>query len=264
MKPLSGVVICRNEAAKIRACLASLSAVCDEIVVVDSGSTDETVALCQQFTDRVYVEPWRGYRDQKQRATDLASSDWVLSLDADERLSPALEREIIEWKREGSVPLDGYRMPRVTFFLGRWIRHSTWYPDRQLRLYRRSCGRWVGGRVHERFEVATGRVGDLSGEIQHFTYGTVDEYLDQLKLFSRLAAEDQFERGRRARLSHLLFHPVLAFGRNYIWRWGVLDGFPGLAVAWLAAVSTAFKYLKLYEIQSQTGRARGSDGDRRL
>ncbi len=259
MTPLSGVVICRNEAAKIRDCLASLAVVCDEIVVLDSGSTDETVSLCRTFTGRVYVEPWRGYRDQKQRATELAPTDWVLSLDADERLAPELQREIREWK-EGDPAADGYRIPRVTYFLGRWIRHSTWYPDRQLRLYRRSCGRWVGGRVHERFQVETGRVGDLSGEIQHLTYDTLDEYLEQLKHFSRLAAEDQFERGRRTRLHHLLLHPALAFGRNYLWRLGILDGFPGLAVAWLAAVSTAFRYLKLYELQSRAPGTQELDG----
>lgn len=259
MTQLSGVVICCNEEEKVAACLESLAEVCDEIVVLDSGSTDGTLAICRGYTKRVTVEPWRGYRDQKQRATDLASGDWILSLDADERLSPELVAEVRAWKGQDPGACDGYRIPRVTFFLGNWIRHSTWYPDRQLRLFRRGSGRWVGGRVHERFDVSSGRVGELRNEIQHLTYAGIDEYLDQLKRFSALAAEDQYERGRRARIHHLLLHPVVAFWRNYLWRLGFLDGLPGLAVAWLSAVSTVFKYLKLIELQIDAEN-RGSTG----
>jgi glycosyltransferase involved in cell wall biosynthesis len=253
VRRLSGVVICCNEEAKIGDCLESLAPVCDELVVLDSGSVDDTISVCRKFTRRIHVEEWRGYRDQKQRATDLAESDWVLSLDADERLSPELQGELRTWKNQASISGDGFRISRVTFFLGRWIRHSTWYPDRQLRLYRRAAGRWAGGRVHERFQVESGKVGGLSGEIWHFTYSSLNEYLDQLKKFSELAALDCRDQGRQARGHHLMLHPMLAFWRNYVWRLGLLDGFPGLAVAWLAAVSTVFKYLKLYELQSQSG-----------
>lgn len=258
MRRLSGAVICRNEEAKIGACLSSLAEVCDEIVVLDSGSTDNTLEICRSYTQAVHFEEWRGYRDQKQRAADLASHEWVLSLDADERLSPELTLEIRKWKESDTDRLDGYRIPRVTFFLGRWIRHSTWHPDRQLRLFHRGAGRWVGGRVHERFEVASGEVGRLSGEIQHFTYAHLDEYLDQLKRFSTLAAQDLHDRGRRTKWHDLVLHPPVVFLRNFVIKRGFLDGMPGLAVAWLAAVSTAFKYLKLYEIQRTAGSRQGS------
>ncbi len=163
MKRISAVLITYNEADKIQRALASLQAVSDEIVVVDSHSTDATVELCSRYTERVLKKSWQGYRDQKQFATDQASHEWVLSLDADEALSPQLSEEILQWKEQDNY-FEGYYFPRKTFFMGRWIEHTTWYPDRQLRLFRKSRGRWEGGRFHESFRV-TGPTARFKGLI---------------------------------------------------------------------------------------------------
>lgn len=248
MQKLSGVVISYNEETKIRAALSSLSGVCDEIIVVDSLSTDGTVAVCRGFTDRIYERPWQGYKQQKQWATDQAAHDWVFSLDADEELSPDLRNEIQRWKEVDPQDYDGYLIPRIAYFMGRWIRHTTWYPDWQLRLFRKSRGRWQGGRVHEGFKVG-GSVGRFSGHLHHYTYSSISEYLEQLERFSILSAKDYADRGKKARLHHLLLNPTLVWFRNYLLRAGFMDGVPGMVVSTLAATSTFFKYAKLWELQ---------------
>ncbi len=252
MKKVSAVLITYNEEDKIQRALDSLQAVSDEIVVVDSHSTDATVESCSRYTDRVLTKSWQGYRDQKQFATGQASHEWVLSLDADEVLSPQLAEEILQWKEEENN-FEGYYLPRKTFFMGRWIEHTTWYPDWQLRLFRKSCGRWAGGRVHESFRV-TGATARFKGQIYHHTYTSFSEYLEQLERFSSLAARDRFEEGRRAQWVHVIFHPPAIFLKNYLLRLGFLDGKPGLAVSVLAAVSSLFKVLKLWELQSGTAK----------
>ncbi len=249
MKRISAVLITYNEEDKIQRALGSLQSVSDEIVVVDSDSTDTTVELCSRYTDRILTKSWQGYRDQKQFATDQASHEWVLSLDADEALSPQLEDEILQWKEQDDN-FEGYYLPRKTFFMGRWIEHTTWYPDWQLRLFRKSQGRWGGGRVHESFRV-TGPTARFKGQLYHHTYASFSEYLEQLERFSSLAARDRFEEGQRARWFHVLFHPPAIFLKNYLLRQGFLDGKPGLTVSVLAAVSSLFKVLKLWEIQSE-------------
>ncbi len=247
MRKLSGVVICYNEEEKIDAALSSLHAVSDEIVVVDSFSSDGTEAICRRYTDRFLQRRWSGYRDQKQFATDQASFDWVLSLDADEVLSPELQAEVRRWKSGKDEGIDGYYLCRKTFFLGRWIEHTTWYPDWQMRLFLRSAGRWEGGRVHESFRV-NGSTGRLPGDLHHYTYASLSEYLQQLERFTNLAAADYFDSGARAGPVKLLIYPPLVFLRNYVLHRGFQDGVPGLAVSALSAVSTFFKYLKLWEL----------------
>ncbi len=198
MKKLSGVVISYNEEEKIDAALSSLQAVTDEIVVVDSFSSDGTEAICRRYTDRFLQRRWSGYRDQKQFAAHQASFDWVLSLDADEVLSPELQAEVHRWKSGKDDEIDGYYLCRKTFFLGRWIEHTTWYPDWQMRLFLRSGGQWKGGRVHESFRVK-GPTGRLSGDLHHYTYASLSEYLQQLERFTNLAAADYFDSGARSR-----------------------------------------------------------------
>ena len=200
------MLITYNEEDKIQRALDSLQAVSDEIVVVDSDSTDATVECCSRYTNRVLTKSWQGYRDQKQFATDQASHEWVLSLDADEALSPQLAEEILHWKEQDNN-FEGYYLPRKTFFMGRWIEHTTWYPDWQLRLFRKSRGRWEGGRVHESFQV-TGPTARFKGQIYHHTYASFSEYLEQLERFSSLAARDRFEEGQRAQWVHVIFSPT--------------------------------------------------------
>lgn len=248
MRHISGVLITFNEEGKVESALESLAPVCDEIIVVDSFSTDGTPEICRRFADRVIQRPWAGYRDQKQFAADLARSDWVLSLDADERLSAELQESLKEWKQDGGDGPVGFYLPRITFFLGRWIRHTTWYPDWQLRLYRKSAGYWTGGHVHERV-VVSGPIDRLSGHIEHFTYSSLSEYLKQLERFSELAALDYWESGKRAGPGRILISPPLVFFKNYFIKAGFLDGMPGLIVSILAATSTFFKLARLWELR---------------
>jgi len=246
VEPLSAALITYNEETNIGEALQSVSWA-DEIVVVDSGSTDGTLEICRRYTDRIYHRDWTGYVDQKNFAVEKASHDWIFSLDADERVSPELESEIQDLRRS-SLAHSGYRIPRAAFFLGRWIRHGDWYPDYQLRLFDRRRGRWQGGRVHESVRIQ-GEPGFLKGEIQHYTYRRLSDYILRLETYSRLAAADYQERGRRSRPLKLLLDPAATFIKSYLLKRGFLDGVPGLMVAVLGAISVYFKYAKLYELR---------------
>ena len=246
MKPITATLITYNEADRIEDALSSL-AWADEIVVVDSGSTDETVAICGRFTDRILHRDWTGYVDQKNFALSQATHDWVFSLDADERVTDELLGEIQTIRAKG-FGHDGYKIPRVAWFMGGWIRHGEWYPDYQLRLFDRRRGRWEGGRVHESVKVH-GNPGVLQGEILHFTYRNFSDYLKRLDRYSSLAAADYRERGHRPSAAKMIANPLWAFLKGYIFKKGLLDGIPGLMVAVMAAVSVFFKHAKLFELQ---------------
>jgi glycosyltransferase involved in cell wall biosynthesis len=252
MEPISATLITHNEEANIEEALQSL-AWADEIVVVDSDSTDATVAICHRYTDRIFNRAWTGFVDQKNHAVAQARHDWILSLDADERIGPELNREIAHLRRTG-FQRPGYRIPRVAFFMGRWIRHGDWYPDYQLRLFNRGRGRWRGGRVHESVQV-DGSPGILRGEIQHFTYRCLSDYLRRLEIYSTLAAQDYRQKGRTASLPKILGNPLVTFVKGYLLKRGFLDGTPGLMVAIMGAISVYFKYAKLYELQHPSGPA---------
>ena len=248
MTHISACIICLNEEDKIGKLLESVHDVADEIVVVDSGSTDKTEEICLGFTQRFIRNEWPGYRQQKQFATDLASHDWVLSLDADEQLSHSLREEILAWKKSTNSGPVAYTVPRLTYFLGGWVRHTTWYPDRQLRLFRKDSGRWTGGRVHESFKVK-GEVGHLNSNLLHWTYSSLSDYLDKLDRFSTLSAADYNERGKRAHALAILLYPIHTFLVNFVVRLGFLDGVRGLIVSLLSGVSVLMKYVKLWELQ---------------
>jgi glycosyltransferase involved in cell wall biosynthesis len=247
---LSVTVITKNEAADISAALASVRWA-DEIVVVDSESTDATVDLAREVTDRVVVRPWPGYIAQKNYAASVASHDWILSLDADERITPALAQEI--QTTVASPAHRAYRMPRVTWHLGRWIRSTDWYPDDQLRLYDRRSARWTGQYVHEAVTV-DGSIGRLNGEIEHFAYRDISEHLETIDRYTTYAARQMKESGRHAGLLQLAGHPPLAFLRNYIARGGIRDGIPGFVISSLNAYYVFLKFAKLRELQSADGR----------
>jgi glycosyltransferase involved in cell wall biosynthesis len=247
---VSVIIITKNEAATLPAALDSV-AWADEIIVVDSESTDETVALARRVTDRVVVRPWPGYAAQKNHAASLATHDWVLSLDADERVTPELAREIqaLLQHDEKPPPARGYRIPRVTFAFGRWLRSTDWYPDRQLRLYDRRHGRWnEARRVHESVAVE-GDVAMLRGELQHVGYRGLAHHLDTINRYTTLAAEEMAARGRRAGIVDLVAQAPLAFLRNYLLRGGIRDGSVGLVVSLMNSYYVLLKYAKLWEIQ---------------
>jgi glycosyltransferase involved in cell wall biosynthesis len=242
---LSVTVVARNEAADLGAALASV-AWADEIVVVDSQSTDETVAIARQYTERVVVHEWLGHIEQKNYAASLASHDWILSLDADERVTPALAAEIRS--ALASVPVhSAFRVPRITWHLGRWVRSTDWYPDFQDRLYDRRQARWTGQYVHESLTNA-GSSGQLRGEIQHYAYRNIADHLETIDRYTTLAARQMHEGGRRAGLLQLTAHPPLAFLRNYIVRGGIRDGVPGLIISSMNAYYVFLKFAKLWEL----------------
>lgn len=249
MPKLSVAIITRDEAANLPAALASV-AWADEIVVVDSESTDATADIARQHGATVIVRAWPGYVDQKNFAAASASHDWILSIDADERVTPALAAEIQALMR-AEPRAAGYRLPRLTFHLGRWIRSTDWYPDYQLRLYDRRRGRWTGRLVHESVKV-DGPVVDLSADLQHYAYRDLSHHLQTIDRYTTLAARQMHEDGRRAGWADLALHPPAAFLRNYVLRGGVRDGLPGLVISLLNATYVALKFAKLYELCSRS------------
>jgi glycosyltransferase involved in cell wall biosynthesis len=245
---VSVTVIARNESAHIAAALETV-AWADEIVVVDSRSEDETVAIARRFTERVVERDWPGYAQQKNFAASIASHDWILSLDADERVTPELAGEI-RTRMSGSEPPErGYRIPRVTFYLGRWIRSTDWHPDPQLRLYDRRAGSWQEVPVHESVKVA-GPVGRLRGELRHYAYRDVADHLDTINRYTTLAAGRMLAEGRRATAAGLVLAPAAAFARNYLLRAGFRDGMAGLIVSALNSYYVLLKCAKLWELQT--------------
>jgi glycosyltransferase involved in cell wall biosynthesis len=273
--PVTATIITFNEAANIEAALQSLSWA-DEIIVVDSESTDDTVAIAREnlarrsatreggCTDRVVIRPWPGYVAQKNFAADQAAHDWIFSLDADERVTPELAREIQSTLTLGRRAA-GYRVPRVTFHLGRWMRSTDWYPDYQLRLYDRRRARWAGRHVHESVK-ADGPVEDLKSELQHYAYRDLAHHFQTMDRYTTLAARQMYEDGRRAGFFDLLVHPPAAFFRNYILRGGIRDGVPGLIVSAMNARYVGLKFAKLWELCSpstSTPRAPGAGDSNR-
>jgi glycosyltransferase involved in cell wall biosynthesis len=245
---LTVTVITLNEAANIEFALTSVDWA-DEIIVVDSGSTDGTVEIARRFATRVEVLDWPGYGAQKNRAADLASNDWILSLDADERVTADLAREIREELEHPRAA--GYRIPRVTWYLGRWIRSTDWYPDPQLRLYDRRAARWNLRKVHESVDLAQ-PPGRLKHEIEHHAYRDVSHHLATINRYTTLAAEQWAAEGRRTTALAAIVHPPFAFLRNYVLRGGFRDGAAGLLVSALNSYYVFLKVVKLWERQQQS------------
>ena len=249
---VSVVIIAQNEADNIAAALESVKWV-EDVVVVDSGSSDATIEIAKRYTERVTTRTWEGYGAQKNYATGLATHDWVLSLDADERVSPELAEEIQTLMRS-APPMQGYRIPRTTRYLGRWIRSTDWYPDRQLRLYDRRVARWNDRYVHESVRVS-GRIGVLRSELYHHSYREVADHLSTMNRYTTLAAAQMLAEGRHASWVDLIGQPPLVFWRNYLWRQGFRDGLPGLIVSLMNSYYVFCKYAKLWEQQTEQERA---------
>src|SRR6266545_1612196 len=209
---ITATIITLNEERKIARAIESLRC-CDEIVIIDSGSADRTIELAENLGARVIESPWRGYAGQKNWAGEQAANDWILSLDADEALSEALEGEIWTLKKNGPRH-DAYTMPRLAQYLGKWILHCGWYPDRKVRLYNRNKARWVGDFVHETVQV-DGRLGHLESNILHFTCESLSEHLKTMDRYTTLAAEELASRKTRVGARRLIFDPMWAFMRTY-------------------------------------------------
>jgi glycosyltransferase involved in cell wall biosynthesis len=241
---ITACVITYNEVDRIARCLKSLD-FCDEIVVVDSHSTDETQAIAMRSGARVIARDWSGYRSQKQFAVDAASHDWVLSLDADEVVSPRLRAEILALRGKGLGDVAGYSMPRCTEYFGRMIRRGNSYPDRKLRLFDRRRARWSGREIHEKVK-ADGPVLRLRGELEHYAYRNLADFLGRRDRYATLMACAMHAEGRRAHAHELWLRPISRFLRGYVLRLGFLDGWRGWVIAWAGADYVYRKYLRLW------------------
>jgi glycosyltransferase involved in cell wall biosynthesis len=238
---ITATIITLNEERNIARAMESLRC-CDEILVLDSGSTDRTMELAANLGARVVEGVWPGYATQKNRAAEHAAHDWILSLDADEALSEALEAEIWALKKRGPV-FDAYTVPRLAKYMGRWILHGGWYPDRKVRLYNRNKARWVGDFVHESVKV-DGRVGHLESNLLHFTCDSLSEHLRTMDRYTTLAAEELVARKEKIGLNKLIVDPAWTFLKSYVFQRGFLDGLEGLTIAHMAAIYTFLKYAK--------------------
>lgn len=245
--PLSLVVITLNEESNIQRCLQSVPFASD-IVVVDSFSTDRTVNIAESCGARVVQEKWRGYGAQKAFATELATQNWVLSLDADEALSPELQAEILE-KFANLNSETGYRIPRLSFHLGRWIRFGGWHPDYQLRLFNKSKARWNSAELHEKVEVKS--LDKLKHPILHWVFKGVSDQAVTNDRYSTIGAEQMHREGRKFYLVKLILKPVSKFVETYFWKLGFLDGLPGFIISVGAAYSMFLKMAKLWEIENR-------------
>jgi len=251
MASLSVIIITKNEALNIRECLKSVEWA-DEIIVVDSGSTDDTISICREFTPHVYIHDWPGFGIQKNRALSYATKDWVLSLDADERVTLELRSEIENIMRDGSEP--GYEIPRLSSFCGRYMRHSGWYPDYVTRLFLRNNGQFSNDLVHERV-IINGAVGRLKHCLLHESFRDLDQLLAKMNHYSSAGAEMLGKKGRDATLSQAIFHGLWAFIRSYFIRAGFLDGGEGFMLAVSTAEGTYYRYAKRLLMQKRDNAA---------
>ncbi|MBI1748927.1 MAG: glycosyltransferase family 2 protein [Acidobacteria bacterium] len=239
---ISACYITLNEEENLRRSLRSCADLVDEIVVVDCGSVDATAQVAAQFGARWQHQDWLGYVDQKNLALSLASNEWILSLDADEELSPKLRAELQSIKRRGAAEaVVGFSMPRCVLYEGRWIRHGDWYPDRLVRLFRRARSRFVGGKVHERLELS-GKVRPFSGELYHYSFRNADDHWARCQKYAKLWAETQCAVGKRVAFTTPYTRAAIRWLRGYIWRRGFLDGRQGRRIARFCAREVYLKY----------------------
>lgn len=242
---LSVAVIARNEADRVEGLLDSV-AIADEVVFVDSGSTDGTIEICRFRGARVIEQEWLGYAKQKQLAMEQAQGEWILSLDADELLSPEAALEIVQAVKTAGPDVAAFSIPRLSRYLNRWIRNGGWYPDRKVRLVRRGHGLWVGDGLHEKLEV-TGTVRELNSPLLHYVYRDISDQVRTINRFSTVFAENRPRAGSSAYLLLGVFHAAMKFVECAIWKLGILDGLPGVVIAVNSAFYVFLKHAKAWE-----------------
>lgn len=248
MQPISAVIITFNEEKNIARCIASLKGIADEIIVLDSFSTDQTVLIAKELGAIVKQQKFTGYIEQRNSSIGLASNNYVLCLDADEELSEQLKQSILTEKIQ--FKYDGYVMNRCSNYCGKFIKHGAWYPDRKFRLFNRTLAKVVGENPHDRIDfTGAGRLGRLKGDLLHYSYYTLEEHIYQNNRFSTISAEAYFKKGKKFTLLRLLFNPTWAFFNGYVLRLGFLDGIRGFIIAKNIAHLTFMKYYKLYALE---------------
>ncbi len=245
MLPVSVVIITKNEERNIRGALKSIKNV-SEIIIIDAFSTDKTVDICREYTEKIYQMEWLGYARQKQKAIEIAESSWVFMLDADERFTDSLWMEIEEVLKN-DTSYNGYFVPRKNFFLGKWIRHGGWWPDYTLRFFLKEHAKVKDREVHEKVEVK-GRKGYLKNYLEHYTYDTIGDFLKKSDIYSSLSAKELKKNMKKASIIKLCLKPPATFFKMFFLRLGFLDGVHGFILASLYSYYTFLKYLKLWEM----------------
>jgi len=246
---ISTVIITYNEEDRFEPTLKSCFEISDEIVVIDSFSTDKTLEIAKKYKAKIFQNKFIDYGSQKNIALIKAKNDWVLNLDADERVSKELKENIIKLKQKHEMNADGFLINRKTFYMGKWIKHSGWYPDTKLRLFRKSKSRWQG-RIHERLNL-NGEIQKIDGDILHFTYRNITDHIKRINRYSKMQAEDIVRKKTKFIYLRLFLLPPITFIRFYFWKLGILDGFPGIVIAMVSSWGTAMKYMKAIEIKRE-------------
>lgn len=258
---VSACIITLNEEDRIADCIRSVEW-CDEVLVVDSHSTDRTRETAADMGARVIERDWPGHVAQKEFTIRAARNDWVFCIDADERVSPALREEILRLREEGFDGAAGWKMPRMSSYLGKWIRHGTWYPDLSLRLFDRRHGHWGGNDPHDRVEL-DGSPGRLTNRLLHHPYRSFAEHLKTIDRYTTTMAQGLWDKGRRAGLADVVLRPGVRFFRFYFLKAGFLEGWRGLLLAYLAAHYVRLKYAKLLVLQRQSKLSEAPEDDGR-
>lgn len=242
---LSVVIITLNEEKNIERCLQSVKNIADEIVVVDSYSTDNTIPIAKSYGARIVLQQFRGYVKQRQLADEHASFNWVFAIDADEEISAELEKSILEIKAQPAF--HAYRLPRLNSYCGQWIKHAGWYPDKKIRLFDKTKGNWHGEMVHEQWKLTdtNAPIGELKGDLLHYTYYTISNHIKQIEKFTELSAQVAAAKGKNCSLLKIWIGPKWTFISMYIFRLGFLDGYYGYLLCKLSASATLIKYSKI-------------------
>ena len=242
MAKISACIISFNEEKKIEDCLKSLAGIADEIIVVDSNSTDNTVAIAQKYTDRIILQDFLGFIEQKNFAVQQAENDWVLSLDCDERLSPELQDAITAIK--GTIEqADAYRMPRKTFYIYRWLNHC-WYPDLKIRLFNKNTAYWGGTNPHDHIVISSSNIVQLPGDIYHYSFDSISDHIKTIDKFTEIGADELVRKNRSFNILSPFTHSIWTFLKLYIFKRGFMDGFAGIVVSVLSAMHVFVKYSK--------------------
>ncbi len=251
MAKISACIISFNEEEKIEDCLKSLAGIADEIVVVDSNSTDNTVAIAQKYTDRIILQDFLGFIEQKNFAVQQAKNDWILSLDCDERLSPELQKAITEIKHS-SEQADAYRMPRKTFYIYRWLNHC-WYPDIKIRLFNKNTAHWGGTNPHDHIVISSSNIVQLPGDIYHYSFDSISDHIKTIDKFTEIGADELVRKNKSFNILSPFTHSSWIFFKLYIVKRGFMDGFAGIIVSVLSAMHVFIKYSKAIIKRKQVG-----------
>ena len=249
---ITTVIITLNEEQNIGRCLESVRDFSDEIVVIDSLSTDKTEEICNGYGARFVKQKWLGYSGQKNLGNEMATNDWIFSIDADEAVSDELKKSILELKSKDVSDDKVFIVKRLTNYCGKWIRHCGWYPDSRIRLWNRQVGHWVGD-IHEviEFQGDTEKI-TLKGDLHHYSYKNIEDHIRIANKYTSLIAQEKFKKGKRSSFVKMYLSPPFAFVRDFIFKGGFLEGKRGFAICRINAFSTYLKYLKLWELQNES------------